>query len=306
MGILCPRCNLSLNELTKVGVSVDVCANCRGMWLDRGELEKLVVHVRNGERKNDPAAQYTEASAGIARRTGWPATGTPRDGILRCPRCATPLNGACQDGVRLDACGGCHGGWLDRGELERIKRRRWGLQHDGARDGEDAGKSIRWVHPVRHPRRHPLRGLLLSPALPPQPSRDRELLWVLLHRIQNGQGISRVVQLLARDGDGPNKSPHPLFITGGRRPARRAGKGDLVKEGRQAGIQRCGPIIVKMWTVCRPVAGTIVMGAGLLMMFVPVLPGTPLLLAGMAIAGSSHPVVRFLRERWNRWTKKGV
>jgi Zn-finger nucleic acid-binding protein len=130
MGILCPRCDLSLNELTKVGVSVDICANCRGMWLDRGELEKLVIQVGERERKKGPAAQCTETSTGIATRTAGLATRTRREGILRCPRCATPLKEARQDGVRLDACGGCHGVWLDRGELERIKTRRWELQHD--------------------------------------------------------------------------------------------------------------------------------------------------------------------------------
>jgi hypothetical protein len=39
-------------------------------------------------------------------------------------------------------------------------------------------------------------------------------------------------------------------------------------------------------------------------MFVPVLPGAPLILMGMAVAGSSHPLVRFLHERWRRVTAK--
>lgn len=37
----CPRCNDSLIEQARSGVQVDVCPRCRGIWLDRGELEKL-------------------------------------------------------------------------------------------------------------------------------------------------------------------------------------------------------------------------------------------------------------------------
>jgi Zn-finger nucleic acid-binding protein len=44
--MLCPRCGVLLNELTKVGVTVDVCDHCRGLWLDRGELEKIVAELR--------------------------------------------------------------------------------------------------------------------------------------------------------------------------------------------------------------------------------------------------------------------
>lgn len=40
--MICPRCNSSLVEVSKEGVLVDICANCRGVWLDRGELEKLM------------------------------------------------------------------------------------------------------------------------------------------------------------------------------------------------------------------------------------------------------------------------
>jgi Zn-finger nucleic acid-binding protein len=49
--MLCPRCGVLLNELTKVGVVVDVCDRCRGMWMDRGELEKIVAELRSLERE---------------------------------------------------------------------------------------------------------------------------------------------------------------------------------------------------------------------------------------------------------------
>ena len=38
----CPRCKASLSELDRDGITVDRCDRCRGIWLDRGELEKLL------------------------------------------------------------------------------------------------------------------------------------------------------------------------------------------------------------------------------------------------------------------------
>ncbi|MBP2159045.1 MULTISPECIES: zf-TFIIB domain-containing protein [Asticcacaulis] len=38
----CPVCQGSFREVMKEGVLIDVCTQCRGVWLDRGELEKLL------------------------------------------------------------------------------------------------------------------------------------------------------------------------------------------------------------------------------------------------------------------------
>jgi len=39
----CPRCETAvLREGERDGVVVDVCPACRGVWLDRGELEKII------------------------------------------------------------------------------------------------------------------------------------------------------------------------------------------------------------------------------------------------------------------------
>lgn len=39
----CPRCQtIVLTERERDGLLVDVCPTCRGVWLDRGELEKLI------------------------------------------------------------------------------------------------------------------------------------------------------------------------------------------------------------------------------------------------------------------------
>lgn len=38
----CPSCNETLAMSEKQGVEIDYCPNCRGIWLDRGELEKIL------------------------------------------------------------------------------------------------------------------------------------------------------------------------------------------------------------------------------------------------------------------------
>lgn len=38
----CPKCNVMLVMADKQGVEIDYCPECRGVWLDRGELEKIM------------------------------------------------------------------------------------------------------------------------------------------------------------------------------------------------------------------------------------------------------------------------
>jgi len=38
----CPVCTAPFKEIVKDSVLIDVCTECRGIWLDRGELDKLL------------------------------------------------------------------------------------------------------------------------------------------------------------------------------------------------------------------------------------------------------------------------
>lgn len=40
--LLCPNDNASMNTVSRNGVEFDMCPTCRGVWLDRGELENLM------------------------------------------------------------------------------------------------------------------------------------------------------------------------------------------------------------------------------------------------------------------------
>ena len=46
----CPKCSTLLNEVTKAGVLIDVCDRCLGVWLERGELEKITARLRQLEQ----------------------------------------------------------------------------------------------------------------------------------------------------------------------------------------------------------------------------------------------------------------
>ena len=38
----CPNCNVALVMADRNGIEIDYCPDCRGIWLDRGELDKII------------------------------------------------------------------------------------------------------------------------------------------------------------------------------------------------------------------------------------------------------------------------
>jgi Zn-finger nucleic acid-binding protein len=38
----CPVCQVELKMADRQGVEIDYCPKCRGVWLDRGELDKII------------------------------------------------------------------------------------------------------------------------------------------------------------------------------------------------------------------------------------------------------------------------
>lgn len=44
----CPVCDAKLRQVNKHGVEVDICPDCKGVWLDRGELDKIIQMVSEG------------------------------------------------------------------------------------------------------------------------------------------------------------------------------------------------------------------------------------------------------------------
>ena len=40
--LICPKCQSPMRSYERNGVNVDQCTGCRGVFLDRGELERIV------------------------------------------------------------------------------------------------------------------------------------------------------------------------------------------------------------------------------------------------------------------------
>ncbi|HEX2908741.1 MAG TPA: zf-TFIIB domain-containing protein [Phototrophicaceae bacterium] len=40
--MVCPVCQVELKMSERQGVEIDYCPQCRGVWLDRGELDKIL------------------------------------------------------------------------------------------------------------------------------------------------------------------------------------------------------------------------------------------------------------------------
>jgi len=44
----CPKCGMDMEEVEFRSVKVDTCFHCDGMFLDSGELEKILTHKEGG------------------------------------------------------------------------------------------------------------------------------------------------------------------------------------------------------------------------------------------------------------------
>ncbi|AOK09799.1 TPA: zf-TFIIB domain-containing protein [Burkholderia vietnamiensis] len=81
----CPVCKTpDLLMAERQSIEIDYCPTCRGVWLDRGELDKLIARetgevrpdvrndVRNDARANAPADGRPDRHAPRGRDGGWP------------------------------------------------------------------------------------------------------------------------------------------------------------------------------------------------------------------------------------------
>lgn len=57
LGMVCPSCRVALVMSERQGIEIDYCPQCRGVWLDRGELDKII------ERSNREAAPQPQPQA---------------------------------------------------------------------------------------------------------------------------------------------------------------------------------------------------------------------------------------------------
>jgi uncharacterized protein len=54
--LLCPTCRVDLYIAKRQDVEIDYCPQCRGVWLDRGELDKIIkrtIEVASPRRRGE-------------------------------------------------------------------------------------------------------------------------------------------------------------------------------------------------------------------------------------------------------------
>jgi uncharacterized protein len=72
----CPVCDSSLQMTERSGVEIDYCPKCRGVWLDRGELDKIIERsapVSDVDRLSvDRDRHYDSDESGTSRESSQP------------------------------------------------------------------------------------------------------------------------------------------------------------------------------------------------------------------------------------------
>jgi Zn-finger nucleic acid-binding protein len=92
--MICPVCGESLSEEQHVGITLDRCTACRGVWFDAGELESY-------------RAAHPNRDQLIAEH--WEPEPACKESLL-CPRCSSPsLVGGTAFGLLAFQCESCRG-----------------------------------------------------------------------------------------------------------------------------------------------------------------------------------------------------
>lgn len=109
--MLCPVCSIEMVILELHEVEIDWCPQCRGVWLDEGELELLVQPSAN-DQGSPLVRALRDATAFAPGRRPCPVC---RRAMARVPVPLVPP-------LDLDRCPRHHGLWFDDGELEQVCR----------------------------------------------------------------------------------------------------------------------------------------------------------------------------------------
>jgi uncharacterized protein len=102
----CPRDQVELLVERHHGIEVDRCPQCKGGWLDEGELSQLEATVESTEQQRAAMIEYAI-----------------RASSLPCPKCGAPMSAFNYRAynLELDVCVERHGFWLDEGEAIRVR-----------------------------------------------------------------------------------------------------------------------------------------------------------------------------------------
>jgi Zn-finger nucleic acid-binding protein len=121
-------------EVFGPNIEIDVCPKCNGIWLDYGELQKLI--------RDRKLSDYLTKQIG-----------TQSNSELVCPRCGGLMDIETAGDVEVDVCLTCHGVWLDAGELEELKAK----SKEGFKGDELEKAQEKWEENAKRSRHSRLR-----------------------------------------------------------------------------------------------------------------------------------------------------
>ena len=111
--MLCPVCDVDMFVIEFEQVEVDYCFDCRGVWLDGGELEII------GERAG---ALQKDLLAALESQEGKRPKGEKKRPCPVCRKALARVSTTSENPIILDRCPKGHGIWFDQGELGAVVR----------------------------------------------------------------------------------------------------------------------------------------------------------------------------------------
>jgi len=112
--LICPACHESLKPVLLDNITLDVCANCEGIWFDAGEINRYLEAMAN---QSDVPDAPVRDSVNVV---------TPlqiNEPVRMCPHCECRMqsfNYSYDSNIILERCGDCGGIWMDGGEALKV------------------------------------------------------------------------------------------------------------------------------------------------------------------------------------------
>lgn len=118
----CPKCVGKLEHKNAENVELDVCFVCEGIWLDSGELEKVI----EADSKDFKFISLGREELDGKEISDYKDELDEKEAI--CPRCENGIKLLRKEyqgkrAVNVDACPECKGIWLDGGEIKELRKR---------------------------------------------------------------------------------------------------------------------------------------------------------------------------------------
>lgn len=110
--MICSYCEIKLEYLNINNIIIDICPTCQGIFLDKGELQKI---LENKEECDGNLLKFIETGC-IKEEKLW-------QNEIECPKCHQfmqkfPYAGSSD--IIIDSCRNGCGIWLDKGEIFKI------------------------------------------------------------------------------------------------------------------------------------------------------------------------------------------